>query len=126
MNFFTNIPKTICIVKKFKLILTFSVFLATMYLGRASKHPKLILNGHAYHIALRQVERSRWRCKKHRSNRCLAFLYTTNDGSNKIFLYNDHNHDPDEYPLPYMRSQQVVIVKSLINRFKHKASMPLG
>ncbi|XP_057667847.1 modifier of mdg4-like isoform X12 [Diorhabda carinulata] len=85
---------------------------AIIYLTKAQKHPKLILNGHGYHIALRQLNRSRWRCKKHRSNRCLAFLYTTNDGRNTVYIYNDHNHSPDEFPKPHLQSQYVYVVKA--------------
>lgn len=70
------------------IIFLISLLAGVIYIGKALRHPKIILNGFEYLIHIKKGNRTRWRCKE-RYTKCKAILYTS---GNTVSVQHDHNH----------------------------------
>lgn len=64
------------------------IFLGIIYIGKALRYPKIILNDYEYQIHIKTGNRTRWRCRE-RNAKCKAILYTS---GNTVSMQHDHNH----------------------------------
>ncbi|XP_072393820.1 uncharacterized protein [Diabrotica undecimpunctata] len=78
-----------------------------VYFVKGQKHPRLILNHYCYTIHRKEINRTRWRCRRQTSTKCPNFLYTS---SNTVVVHNGHNHPPEVFNVSHLRSQQVRLI----------------
>lgn len=80
----------------------------TIYIGKAVKYPKIILDGYEYQMHIKELNRTRWRCKYHKKLKCRASLYST---GHTISVYNNHcDHPTENVVLDNLIARNVAII----------------
>ncbi|XP_072393813.1 uncharacterized protein [Diabrotica undecimpunctata] len=91
-----------------------------VYFSKGQKHPILILNNFYYTMHWKDNNKTRWRCRRHNSLRCISFLYTT---GNTVYIQNKHNHTCEQINMSNLSSQNVTVIhRQTANRgSRHRA-----
>lgn len=84
-----------------------SYFLDIIYIGKAQKHPKLILDNYIYQIHIAEPGKTRWRCKYQTKYKCRAYLYST---GNNVFVQNTHSHPTEQVNLDDLFPKKVKVI----------------
>ncbi|XP_072393821.1 uncharacterized protein [Diabrotica undecimpunctata] len=76
-----------------------------VYFEKGQKHPKLLLNNYCYTYHWQESKKTRWRCRRY-TTKCTNYMYTT---GNTVYIFNEHNHSPEQYKVDNLLSQIVKI-----------------
>ncbi|XP_056643897.1 modifier of mdg4-like isoform X17 [Diorhabda carinulata] len=91
----------------------------TVYFIKGQKHPMLILNNYCYTMHWKDRNKTRWRCRRHNTLRCITFLYTT---GNTVYIHNEHNHSCETMNMANLSSQNVTVIhRAIKNRLTTKS-----
>lgn len=80
--------------------------LGMIYIGVENKLPKIFLSNYEYHFAVKEKNRTRWRCKNWRK-KCKASLYSS---GNSVTVYHSHNHPFENVDVSKLTKKLVTVL----------------